>query len=274
MKEGKLGFWRPMVLASATILALTILYWWALRFEPVVPDSVGVFGDAFGALNTLFAGLAFAGVIVTLMLQQQELRLQREEIRESRKAQQGAHMALDQQALLLAFTGYLQTSSSLGAAGDSQARAAVAEIHEDLVALICELTNSRDKGRRIHLEVATHAIAVEKERQRVQATLDEVAERLRGQEIVAFFEALRGRNIVAHVAFQQRTIKRNEKVRYLGDPTYETISDADETILDYRFNAGSVSGTLAELEERHGILPFDSSQDRKIAEWQEEIGDR
>jgi hypothetical protein len=39
-------------------------------------------GDSFGALNTLFSGFAFAGVLVALFLQREELSLQREEMKE------------------------------------------------------------------------------------------------------------------------------------------------------------------------------------------------
>lgn len=53
-------------------------------------DGRGTFGDMFGAINSLFSGLAFAGLIYTiniqrseLALQRQELSLQREEVRRS-----------------------------------------------------------------------------------------------------------------------------------------------------------------------------------------------
>ena len=36
------------------------------------------FGEMFGSVNTLFSGLAFAGVIYTILLQRHELELQRE----------------------------------------------------------------------------------------------------------------------------------------------------------------------------------------------------
>ncbi|MEM1184982.1 MAG: hypothetical protein AAGI53_08250 [Planctomycetota bacterium] len=49
------------------------------------PSDLGQFGDQFGATNALFAGLAFAGVIVALRWQSQELRLQREELRLTRE---------------------------------------------------------------------------------------------------------------------------------------------------------------------------------------------
>lgn len=44
----------------------------------------GVFGDKFGAVNALFSALAFAGIIFTIILQKKELKLQREELEETR----------------------------------------------------------------------------------------------------------------------------------------------------------------------------------------------
>lgn len=45
----------------------------------------GTFGDSFGALNALFSGLAFAGLIVTLIMQKDELGMQREELDEAKQ---------------------------------------------------------------------------------------------------------------------------------------------------------------------------------------------
>ena len=68
----------------------------------------GTFGDMFGAVNTLFSGLAFAGVIYAILLQRQELRLQREELEltrnelaKSAEAQQSSSEALRQQLDLM-----------------------------------------------------------------------------------------------------------------------------------------------------------------------------
>lgn len=45
----------------------------------------GAIGDTFGAINALFSGLAFAGVIVALFMQRAELELQRKELEETRE---------------------------------------------------------------------------------------------------------------------------------------------------------------------------------------------
>ncbi len=45
----------------------------------------GTFGDKFGAINALFSGLAFAGIIATILLQRRELFLQRKDIEDQNK---------------------------------------------------------------------------------------------------------------------------------------------------------------------------------------------
>ncbi|NQX57523.1 hypothetical protein [Paenibacillus qinlingensis] len=48
-------------------------------------DDRGTAGDMFGAINSLFTGLAFAGIIFTIIIQRQELSLQREELKLQRE---------------------------------------------------------------------------------------------------------------------------------------------------------------------------------------------
>lgn len=51
-------------------------------------EKSGTFGDTFGALNSLFSGLAFAGVIVTILIQKSELENQRTELQLQRAEMQ------------------------------------------------------------------------------------------------------------------------------------------------------------------------------------------
>ena len=44
----------------------------------------GTIGDSFGAINALFSGLAFVGLICTLLMQKKELGYQREDLEETR----------------------------------------------------------------------------------------------------------------------------------------------------------------------------------------------
>ena len=48
-------------------------------------ESGGLFGDRYGAINALFSGLAFAGVIVAILMQRRELELQRNELNATRE---------------------------------------------------------------------------------------------------------------------------------------------------------------------------------------------
>ncbi len=49
------------------------------EFFKISPEKAGQFGDMFGAINTLFSGLAFAGILYTILLQKRELRETRNE---------------------------------------------------------------------------------------------------------------------------------------------------------------------------------------------------
>ena len=51
----------------------------------------GTFGDSFGVLNTLFSGLAFAGIIVSIKMQNDEMREQRKELQKQKKTAQLYH---------------------------------------------------------------------------------------------------------------------------------------------------------------------------------------
>lgn len=56
----------------------------------------GQFGDMFGAVNALFSGLGFAGLLYTIVLQQNQLSMQRDELalqREELKLQRGEMVA-------------------------------------------------------------------------------------------------------------------------------------------------------------------------------------
>ncbi len=54
-------------------------------YFPGLPSSLGnrgLFGDSFGVLNSLFSGLGFAGLVVTLIVQQRQIKQQAFEFKE------------------------------------------------------------------------------------------------------------------------------------------------------------------------------------------------
>ncbi|MNZ51342.1 hypothetical protein D3C78_691520 [compost metagenome] len=72
------------VVLIVTFYAGTLIYLtWPIKSLSV--SSSGVFGDSFGLLTSLFSGLAFAGLIITIAMQREELTLQREELTLTRK---------------------------------------------------------------------------------------------------------------------------------------------------------------------------------------------
>ena len=48
-------------------------------------NTRGTFGDQFGAVNALFSGLAFTGLIYTIILQRRDLEIQRHDLKLQRE---------------------------------------------------------------------------------------------------------------------------------------------------------------------------------------------
>ena len=59
-------------------------------------ESPGIFGDMFGAINALFTGLAFAGTVVALILQAEQIRRQSEEQIRQREEQVELREAMEE----------------------------------------------------------------------------------------------------------------------------------------------------------------------------------
>jgi len=74
--------WLPIILAASFILAAWVFNLTFLLYVP--SEQRGTFGDMFGAVNALFSGFAFLGVVVAILLQRKELELQRQELKDTR----------------------------------------------------------------------------------------------------------------------------------------------------------------------------------------------
>lgn len=80
-------FLGRFIIWGVLLLFLTIAY------HPILKHWVGYtklesaaqFGDQYGALNCFISGLAFIGLVLTLLIQREDLNLQRKEMRESRE---------------------------------------------------------------------------------------------------------------------------------------------------------------------------------------------
>jgi hypothetical protein len=82
-KESYQNLWKFLGLVLI-VLAIWFLGWWVInKIEPDAQNR-GVFGDKFGFTNSLFSALALAGIIYSILLQQKELNLQRQELSATR----------------------------------------------------------------------------------------------------------------------------------------------------------------------------------------------
>lgn len=94
------------VVTAVTMYASILLF----LIWPITEYSIaqaGVFGDSFGVLTSLFSGLAFSGMIITILLQKEELVLQREELKENRKEFAKGAEAQERNAQLSALSALL-----------------------------------------------------------------------------------------------------------------------------------------------------------------------
>jgi hypothetical protein len=91
--ETKSEYKNEIIVAIISVVVIIFLWLtsWYLIDNFITPNGTnsvlearGTFGDKFGAINSLFAGLAFAGIIFTILLQRKELQLQRDELSSTR----------------------------------------------------------------------------------------------------------------------------------------------------------------------------------------------
>lgn len=80
MSIKKLSFWLISVVIFLVSIYGGFLFIISWPINDFSISNAGVFGDSFGVLTSLFSGLAFAGLIITILMQREELQLQREEI--------------------------------------------------------------------------------------------------------------------------------------------------------------------------------------------------
>lgn len=90
---------KTVIAIAASILFLQIAIGLGIYYFGDSWESRAAFGDMFGAINTLFSGLAFAGVIYSILMQGQELKLQREELSLTREELQKSASAQELQTV-------------------------------------------------------------------------------------------------------------------------------------------------------------------------------
>lgn len=100
------------VVFPAIILAW-LIYLFAFGSLIKTWETRGQFGDLFGGFTALVSGLAFAGIIIAILLQRQDLELQREELKLARLEFARAADAQEQQNETLLITAKLNSHAAL-----------------------------------------------------------------------------------------------------------------------------------------------------------------
>lgn len=78
-----------------------VMLLWNVSFSDLFDKArEGTFGDSFGTLNTLFSGLAFSGVLITLMFQRKDLSETRKQIASQQVESQFYNMLSQQQEVV------------------------------------------------------------------------------------------------------------------------------------------------------------------------------
>lgn len=116
-----------ITLVVSYCLLILFLTWPVTEFSM---DKAAKFGDSFGVITSLFSGLAFSGLIITILLQSKELSLQREELALTRaelaksvKAQQQQVHEMANAAKLNALGLLVQACAGMVAAAPNSAAA-------------------------------------------------------------------------------------------------------------------------------------------------------
>ena len=126
--------WWPLWLLFGIVSVLWGISWLLV----VTTDSLGTweqrgtFGDMFGAVNSLFSGLAFAGVIYAIFLQRRELRETRHELKRTADAQEKSERVARENFYLSAMTAVLNAE----AAKMQRATAGTGPAHEALTKVV------------------------------------------------------------------------------------------------------------------------------------------
>lgn len=80
-----------------TVLLIFAIYagfllWSIWPIQEISVSKSGTFGDSFGALTALFSGLAFAGLLITIFYQREDLGLTKEELKLTREEIKAQHL--------------------------------------------------------------------------------------------------------------------------------------------------------------------------------------
>lgn len=140
--------------AMAAVVVMLMVLGWFLVWSLVPSGEWSTFGDVYGAVvGTLFAGFAFAGLILTVHLQRRELAETREELKRTADAQVEAHRALAAQAETMKLAAEANALAALLGSTDKEVEYQGKTFVSTLSAL--EVADVRMRVKRILKELGT-----------------------------------------------------------------------------------------------------------------------
>ncbi len=115
----------PYLLMAGVAFIFVLVMWWIFGMR--LPEGMsgdnqarGTFGDQFGAVNALFSGLAFAGVILAIWMQSRELALQRQQLKLTYREMKNQRAEMEASVAAQHISGFINSSSALLTALESQ----------------------------------------------------------------------------------------------------------------------------------------------------------
>ncbi len=186
--ESRHGFLEQRLFAVLLLACLSVVVIWLVvgylpRWINSTLEEAGQFGDTFGVVNALFSGLAFAGIIIALILQREDLQIQRqdlkltlEEVRRSAEAQEKSERALASQARALFVAARLNAVSSVYQAHAERAAFWHGKTTNDYLGNLPRI--ARDKYRQL-LEALLNEVQLYHDMDRPDFEMEDVLKRYR-----------------------------------------------------------------------------------------------
>jgi hypothetical protein len=121
-----------LLVAALLLLVLGVMRWTSVTLPRWYggPSSAAEYGDMFGFANAIFSGLAFGGVIIAILLQSQELALQRRELELARDEARRSAGAQENVARLSAISELITHYRNLGVMYEKEAIATFPDMNQ------------------------------------------------------------------------------------------------------------------------------------------------
>lgn len=233
-----------LILWVLTLIIISVLF--------DTPQDRGLFGDMFGSVNALFSGLAFAGVIVALILQKKELSLQRAELEQTREELKGQKEQLQLQNINLSKQNFENTFFNL------------LKLHHEYISHIEVPGFGANKGRNVLEEFIRKYNNILKSNTHVQSQTDKKDKILEANRV--FKRDYPGhldiyfRNILNALSFIEKS--EIEEKRFYGDLLKAQFSIFELQLINYFSIDTSIDKDFGKLIKEYKILQDLTEQDR------------